>query len=193
MPRRAKEPTVAVEPPAGFRVERGLPVGRYPLLTAFPGLDRLPLAAAVEPDPDRRAILFENTLVEIADADLWMYVAPWEIPPQFRGRWRPVVARGTDCIVIGDTHLKESPALMLFMDIFHELCHVRQRHAGANLWPDGVRYVDRWTEIEAYRLVVDEARRLGAPPEFLRDYLKVEWISPEEHRELLTTLNVPAN
>jgi hypothetical protein len=191
MPRREKVARALPEPPAGFRISRDLPVGRHPLLAAFPGIDALPLAAKLEPDPARRAKLFDETCVEVVDADLWMYVAPWDVPPGARGRWRPVVAPGSDCIVIGASHLRESPALMLFMDIYHELCHVRQRHGGANLWEEGVRYVDRWTEVEAYRLVVDEARRLGASDDFLRDYLKVEWISAGEHRELLEKLNVP--
>ena len=81
---------------------------------------------------------------------------------------------------------------MLFMDIYHELCHVVQRQGGANLWPPGVSYVKRWTEVEAYRFVVEEARTLGISDKFLRDYLKVEWISAGEHRELLAELHVPA-
>ncbi len=126
-----------------------------------------------------------------------MYVAPYEIPPgmrrRLRRRWKPVVSPEANCIVIGVEHLRESPAMTLFMDIYHELCHVRQRQAGANLFDGKVSYVQRWTEIEAYRFVVVEARRLGVSDEFLRDYLKVEWISGAEHRELLTSLDVPFN
>ncbi len=81
---------------------------------------------------------------------------------------------------------------MLFMDIYHELCHVRQRQGGANLWEPGVSYVKRWTEVEAYRFVVEEARSLGVADDFIREYLKVEWISAKEHRELLAELRVSA-
>ena len=192
MPRHPAQP--AAEPPAppGFRVNRELSIGRHPILVAFPGLDRLPLAARLEPDVAARRRLFDTTCVEVVDADLWMYVAPWDVPPQFKGRWRPVVSPGTDCIVVGAAHLRESSELMLFMDIYHELCHVRQRHGGANLWEPGVSYVKRWTEVEAYRLVVDAAREFGVSEAFLREYLKVEWISPKEHRELLAELGVPA-
>jgi hypothetical protein len=79
------------------------------------------------------------------------------------------------------------------MDIYHELCHVLQRQGGADLWPPGVSYVERWTEIEAYRFVVDEARALGVPDSFLREYLRVEWISDDELRTLLEALHVPAD
>jgi hypothetical protein len=54
-----------------------------------------------------------------------------------------------------------------------------------------VSYVKRWTELEAYRIVVEDARSRGASDEFLRDYLKVEWISRAEHAEIVRTLGVP--
>jgi len=177
--------------PPGFRVDRDLLPGRHPLLEVFPGLDRLPPAARLERDAAKRARLFDDTCVEVVDADMWMYVAPREMPAVTRRRWKPVVSPDRDCIVIGLSHLRESPAVMLFMDIYHELCHVLQRQGGANLWEPGVSYVKRWTEVEAYRFVVQEARTLGVEDAFLRDYLKVEWISDEEHLELLHELNVP--
>jgi hypothetical protein len=191
MPAAAKKPDKKNDDPPGFRVARDMPPGRHPLLAVFPGLDKLPPAKRLEPDAAKRERLFEDTCVEVVDEDMWMYVAPFDVPPGARGRWNPVVSPGSDCIVVGQGHLRESPALMLFMDIYHELCHVQQRHGGANLWPPGVSYVKRWTEVEAYRFVVKEARTLGVEDEFLREYLKVEWISAKEHRELLLELEVP--
>jgi hypothetical protein len=191
MPSTSKKPVTEDEAPKGFRVAREMPAGRHPLLAVFPGLDTLPPAKRMEPDAKQRARLFEDTCVEVVDADMWMYVAPHDMPSTFRGRWKPVISPGSDCIVVGKGHLANSPALMLFMDIYHELCHIRQRQAGANLWEPGVSYVKRWTEVEAYRFVVDEARSVGVSDGFLREYLKVEWITAKEHRELLTELKVP--
>jgi len=179
------------QPPKEFRITRDLPVGRHPLLAAFPGLDQLPPALRLQPDPVARTKLFDETCVQIVDQDLWMYVAPWDMPPGARREWRPVISPGSDCIVIGKSHLAESPPIVLYMDIYHELCHVIQRHGGANLWPPGMSYVERWTEVEAYRFVVEEARTLGVSDDFLREYLRVEWISEDEHRQLLERLEVP--
>ena len=191
MPPSRKAPPETPAAPAGFRVARDLPLGRHPLTAAFPGLDRLPPAVRLEPDAARRATLFEETCVEIVDQDLWMYVSPWDLPKGARREWRPVTSpHGHDCIVIGQGHLRESPEMVLFMDIYHELCHVVQRRDGANLWEPGVSYVERWTEIEAYRFVVREARELGVKDPYLREYLKVEWISPTEHRALLEQVGV---
>ena len=191
MARRRKP--VPPEAPTGFRVVRDLPIGRHPLLAAFPGLGGLETAARQEPDPEQRARLYDETCVEVVGEDLWMYVAPHElppVPPKYRRQWKPVISPESDCIVIGEQHLKESPSLILFLDIFHELCHIQQRHGGADLFRRDVSYVDRPTEIDAYRFVVNEARLIGASDEVLRDYLRVEWIDDDEFERLLRATGV---
>ncbi|MGA7862362.1 MAG: hypothetical protein WCB19_11010 [Thermoplasmata archaeon] len=184
-------PFVVPEPPAGFTIERSLSSGRQPILKVFPGLDALPTARHLQSDPTKRTELFRSTQIELVEDDLWMYVAPWEIPAARRGRWNPVLTPGLDCIVVGLEHLRESPAFTLFMDIFHELRHVLQRQDGAQLFGGGQSYVRRPTEVEAYRFVVDEARGMGVTDGFLRDYLRVEWIDDGEFLELLSAVGVP--
>jgi len=176
--------------PNGFRVRRDLPLGRHPVLEAFPGLDRLETAARHEPDATKRAELHRSTQLELVPDDIWMYVAPFEVPKGSRPGWKPVVSPETDCIVVGESHLRESPDLILFLDIFHELCHIRQRHAGAELWDRRFSYTERPTEVEAYRFVVDEARLLGVGDDVLRDYLHVEWIDDDEFHQLLQKMGV---
>ncbi|MCI4326806.1 MAG: hypothetical protein L3K16_04125 [Thermoplasmata archaeon] len=190
--KKTPAPPKVEDAPKGFRVARDIAVGRHPILEVFPGLSTLPTAARHEPDAAKRAKLHAETYIEVVDQDLWMYVAPFELPKGFRRRWKPVVSPEADCIVVGAGHLKESPALVLFMDIFHELCHIRQRHDGRELWPDQLSYVERPTEIEAYQFVVEEARRLGVGDGTLREYLRVEWIDEDELLQLYTTLGVPA-
>jgi hypothetical protein len=190
MATRPAKPEVA-DPP-GFRLDRSLDVGRHPILTVFPGLDRLGPAGRIEREPSERTRLFRETWIELVDQDMWMYVAPRELPPLARARgWKPVVAPDADCIVVGLGHLRESPAMILFLDIYHELCHILQRRAGANLWEPGVSYVERRTEVDAYRFVVHEAKALGVPDDYLREYLKVEWITKKEHEQLLEAVGVP--
>ncbi|MCI4344906.1 MAG: hypothetical protein L3J87_04710 [Thermoplasmata archaeon] len=174
--------------PAGFRVERTRTPGRYPILSVFPGLGGLETARRLEPDSTARARLFAETLVEVVAEDMWMYVAPHDEPSIFRLR-KAVVVPVKDCVVVGLSHLAESPALILFLDIFHELCHVRQRQAGRELWDQSVSYVTRPTEVEAYRFVVQEGRRLGVPDPVLREYLEVEWITAAEHEQLWLAVN----
>jgi hypothetical protein len=190
---RPTTPTASAEAPnpPGFRIARGLPLGRHPLLEVFPGLDRLRPGRRIHEDPEVRRRLFDTTEVELVDEDLWAYVAPKEVPKFTRRGWKPVVSPARNCIVVGVGHLRESDSMILYLDIYHELCHVLQRDGGAELWPPGVDYVDRWTEVEAYRFVVEEARRLHVSDAFLREYLKVEWIGEADHRRLLDELGVP--
>ncbi|MCI4365340.1 MAG: hypothetical protein L3K10_04680 [Thermoplasmata archaeon] len=191
--RNLMTPTKPVEPPppTGFQVKRGLTAGRHPLLVVFPGLNRLPPFRKYPLSPRARRTLATTTEVEIAPRKgEWMYVAPHVKPVNADPRWRPVVTDG-NCVVVSREHLRKSPALVLYLDIIHELLHVVQRNLGRELWDETYSYVNRPTELEAYQLAVDEARRLDIPDAFLREYLKVQWTSPSEHRQLLKNLGVP--
>ena len=178
--------------PDGFQVRRTLAAGRHPLRRVFPGLDRLPGFRSYRLSPAAREALARRTSVHILPRKgEWMYVAPHVVPPDADPRWKPIVSRG-DCIVVGQYHLRQSPEVVLYLDIIHELLHVVQRQRGRELWDEKYDYVSRPTELEAYRLDVREARRLGLTDAFLRRYLKVEWTTPAEHRRLLRNLGVSA-
>jgi hypothetical protein len=93
-------------------------------------------------------------------------------------------------ITIGLAHLRTSPDDILYLDIIHELCHVQQHRQGRNLYDRRRAYVDRDTEIEAYRVTVQEARRIGLNDEAIADYLRVAWLTSQEHQRLAHRLNV---
>lgn len=171
-------------------MNRRASLGRHPLLDVFPGLHLLPTARRQEPAASGRRRLYGTVGVEVVDQDMWMYVAPERMPKWTPRRWRPVVSSDQDCIVLGESHLRESEELILFLDIYHELCHVQQRRAGRRLFDRRTSYVRRSTEIEAYQFVIDEAHRYGVPDPVLAEYLRVEWISAAEHRELCQRLGV---
>jgi hypothetical protein len=96
-------------------------------------------------------------------------------------------------ITIGLAHLRTSPDDILYLDIIHELCHVQQHRQGRNLYDQSRAYVDRDTEIEAYLVTVREARRIGLNDKAIADYLRVAWITPQEHQRLARRLNVTIN
>ncbi len=105
-PTDQRPPAAEPEPP-GFRVQRDLPPGRHPILKVFPGLDRLPTAERLVAETASRERLFRETAIDLVAEDLWMYVAPHALPPGARRQWRPVLtAPGTDCIVVGEGHLR---------------------------------------------------------------------------------------
>jgi hypothetical protein len=87
-------------------------------------------------------------------------------------------------LIISTRHLHDSPFRTVYLDIVHELCHVKQFRDGRPLFYPKLSYVDAPSEIEAYRITIQEGRRVGMTNEELVDYLKIEWITPREHRRL---------
>jgi len=93
-------------------------------------------------------------------------------------------------IIISAPYLKSADERYIYLDLIHELVHVRQYMKGMELWDERYSYVDRPTEIEAHIHAVREARRIGMKDEEIVDYLRVEWINKEEFERLLKVLNV---
>jgi len=78
----------------------------------------------------------------------------------------------------------------LYLDVIHELVHIRQLREGKQLFDNGYEYVDRPTELEAYKVGVDEARRVGMSEEEVFEYLKADGMSEGEVRKLAKNLGV---
>jgi len=93
-------------------------------------------------------------------------------------------------LIVSLHHLKTSDLRTLYLDVVHELCHVKQFRAGRPLFDRKRKYVDVPTEVEAYAFTVREGRRIGMTDRELVEYLKVEWVEPADHRRLARRLGV---
>jgi hypothetical protein len=93
-------------------------------------------------------------------------------------------------LTISSYYLNNGDKVDIFLDLIHELVHVRQFMDGKELFDAEYSYVDRPTEIEAYGYSVEEARRLGLSDERICNYLKTEWMSIEDLRRLAKALNI---
>jgi hypothetical protein len=146
-----------------FRINRGLELGQYSLEEVFADIRACKILSAIFADAEEiDGVMAHEMFVDNDDAS----------------------------ITIGLTHLREASDEFLFLDIIHELCHVKQQMQGRNLYERKKAYVDRETEIEAYRITVQEARRIGFNDDAIANYLRVSWITPEEHERLLRNLDV---
>jgi hypothetical protein len=94
---------------------------------------------------------------------------------------------------ININYLKNGDLVDIYLDIIHELVHVKQFIDGKQLRDDNYTYVDRPTEIEAYRHAVDEARRLGMNDQQILEYLRTERTSDEDLQRLAKNVNVKMN
>ena len=81
-------------------------------------------------------------------------------------------------------YLNNGDEWSVYLDIIHELVHVKQFKQGMNLFDPQYAYVDSPTEIEAYKLAAEEARKIGMTEAEIFEYLEVPWISKEEHLRL---------
>ena len=68
--------------------------------------------------------------------------------------------------------------------------HVKQFIDGKELFDHNYSYVDRPTEIEAYRYTVDVALKMGLDEEQICDYLKTEWMSDADFHVLIKNLKI---
>lgn len=93
-------------------------------------------------------------------------------------------------LVISKGYLNTGNKTDIYLDLIHELCHVKQFMEGKELFDPRYDYVDRPTEIEAYRYTVQEARRLGLSEERIRCYLWTEWMGDDDFRRLAKSVNV---
>jgi hypothetical protein len=179
--------------PRVFRPAKDTPPGRFPLLDVFVGLEKTVPFRKYPGDDDQILEIARETWAHVADGPGWMYVAPRKTPPEVRAAGFRMVESSDDEIVVARSHLANSPRMDLYLDVIHEFLHILQRKQGRELWLGlKVPYVDRPTEVEAYAFSVAEARRLGVPDSYLRQYLHVTWVKRAEYLRLLRNVGVTA-
>jgi len=93
-------------------------------------------------------------------------------------------------LIIGARYLNEGNIVDIYLDVIHELVHVKQFMEGKELFDSDYTYIERPTEVEAYRHAVKEARRLGMDDERICEYLKTEWMSDDDLQRLAKTVGV---
>jgi len=93
-------------------------------------------------------------------------------------------------LIVSSRYLNDGDRIDIYLDIIHELTHVRQFMEGKELFDVHYGYTERPTEVEAYRHAVEEARRLGLSDQRICLYLKTEWMSVYDLKRLAKILNV---
>jgi len=93
-------------------------------------------------------------------------------------------------LVVSAPYLNRGDKVDIYLDVIHELCHVRQLMEGKELFESQYSYVERPTEVEAYRYTVQEAKRIGLSDERICQYLKTEWVSDSDLKRLAKAVNI---
>lgn len=149
------------------RLDRTLPAGLYPYLKVFPRAAESPGLVRIEPDDKRRETLLRGCMVHIK-----------------RGAGFAYVDVETPAIVLAEEYYRTGTDLDLYLDMLHEITHIRQHHEGRDLWDERFAYVDRITEVEGYAVAVEEGRRLGMGDAEIIAHLSNPWMDEEDVRKL---------
>ncbi len=165
--RAARAPAPRALPPYA-RLDRSLPPGNHTYLAVLPRVADSPALERICPDPEARARLLESACVQIRG-----------------GRGFAFVDVDIPCIVLSDWYFREGDERDLYLDLLHELTHLRQLGEGLDLWDERFEYVERPTEIEGYAVAIEEGRRLGMTDEDVVRHLSNPWMSEDEVHQLL--------
>jgi hypothetical protein len=142
-----------------------------PFTDLFQGFDRVAVVRALFGDDTARVL--RELQVEFSWLGGYMWVNGWN-----------------GHLMVNPRYLHWGTRLDVYLDVVHELVHIQQLRQGRDLFDGHYAYVERPTEIEAYRTAVDEARRLGVSDDRICQYLKTEWMSEDDLRRLAATLKV---
>lgn len=158
-----------------FRVRRSAGVGEYKLSEVFAGLESSYALLKVFGSKAQMAKIMRHLKlrVERNDSGLWL-------------------DRDTGTICIGSKHLTSAKNDFLYLDVIHVLVHVKQFLEGKELYDQAFEYVDRPTELEAYRTTVAEARRVGMDESEIRRYLRMDAADDSELGKLMEKIGVRA-
>jgi len=93
------------------------------------------------------------------------------------------------CIVLTQHYYQNGNDLDLYLDLLHELTHIRQIFEGRDVWEEKIPYHRRPTEIEGYAVAVAEGRRLGMDELAIIKHLSNPWMTTDQVAELLKSVN----
>ena len=152
-----------IELPEYARVVRTLARGTHPYRSLLPHFEESPAARRIETAAVPLTTLLDSARVRIKIHKGYCFVDV-QIP----------------AIVLSEHYYHQANPLDLYLDLAHELTHLRQLAEGKNLWDHSLHYVDRPTEIEGYAVAVAEGLRLGMTEAQIIQHLSNPWLNGAE-------------
>ncbi len=159
----------------GVEIKRNPTIQLHQFTDYFVGFDKVDAV---------REIFGENTGKVLNDLKVEFYSSRWG----YMG-----VSDHDGHLLVSAHYLKTGEERSLYLDVIHELVHIRQFMEGQELFDDRFEYVNRPTEVEAYKHAVKEARRIGLTEDEILDYLRTNWIEDEQLAALAEAVGVKAS
>ncbi len=156
-----------IELPEYALVVRTLLRGDHPYRRLLPRIDESPVARRIESPLTPLGLLLDSARVRIKPREGYCFV-DITIP----------------AIILSEEYYQRANPIDLYLDLAHELMHLRQFAEGQNLWDNSLHYVDRPTEIEGYAVAVEEGIRLGMTEADIMHHLSNPWMDESETARL---------
>ncbi len=161
-----------IELPIYAVVTRDLERGMHPYRLFLPRFEESPAVRRIQSSATPIGPLLDGARVQIRHREGYCYVDV-RIP----------------AIVLSEDYYRQANPLDLYLDLVHELTHLRQLAEGKNLWDHSLDYVDRPTEIEGYAVAVEEGIRLGMDEDEVIRHLSNPWMSEAEVARLRSNID----
>ena len=156
-----------------FKAKRNISLGEYKFTQIFIGVENSPTLLRLFGSQRSMLKTVHHLKLRIVDSD-------W-------GIW---LDHNTGSVCIGSKYLASARINCLYLDVIHVLVHVKQFLDGRDLYDQTFEYVDRPTEIEAYRYTIDEAKRLQMSEDEILKYLRVDAVDDSELGRLIEKIGV---
>jgi hypothetical protein len=156
-----------------FKAKRNVGLGEYKFTQIFIGVENSPTLLRLFGSQRSMLKIIHHLKLGIVDSD-------W-------GIW---LDHNTGSVCIGSKYLASARINCLYLDVIHVLVHVKQFLDGRDLYDQTFEYVDRPTEIEAYRYTIDEAKRLQMSEDEILKYLRVDAVDDSELGRLIEKIGV---
>jgi len=157
--------------PEGITINRGLQTGSFSFKEIFAGFERVDAV---------KSIFLDDTQKVLADLKVDLKARQGYLH----------VDDETGHIVVSHPYLRTGDERFLYLDVIHELVHIKQFMEGKELFDVRYSYLDRPTEIEAYTAAAREAEKIGMKTDEIIEYLRVEWVTEMEFQRLLVGMGI---
>jgi hypothetical protein len=157
--------------PEGIEINRSPHTGSFSFREIFAGFEEIDVV---------RSIFHDDTQRVLADLKVDLKARPGYLH----------VDDESGHVVVSHDYLRAGDERYLYLDVIHELVHIRQFIEGKELFDARYSYLDRPTEIEAYTTAAKEAERIGMNTDEIIEYLRVEWVTEDEFQRLLVGMGI---
>lgn len=158
--------------PAQVKINKGIKLHYYPFPEVFGGFEKVDAVKRLFGRDTKRVLSrLKVMLISSEFGYLWVDVRNM-------------------ALVCNYNYIKTADKRWVYLDVIHELVHIKQHMQGKKLFNDNFGYFDSPTEVEAYRVGAGEAKRIGMSKKEIIEYMKVEWGDQKPFVHLIKALGL---